>query len=63
MQTTKQQLQLTHSDRCDRCGAQAFVLAKGVSGQLMFCAHHFTKWEDSIRSFAFELIDDRDAID
>ncbi len=32
---------LTAADRCDRCGAQAYVrvmLASG--GELLFCAHH-----------------------
>ncbi len=32
---------LTAADRCDRCGAQAYVLARLTSGGvLMFCAHH-----------------------
>jgi hypothetical protein len=62
MTETKQKA-LTAADRCDRCNAQAFIHAKGMNGSLYFCAHHFTKWEESIRSFAFELIDDRDTID
>ncbi len=31
---------LTLADRCDRCGAQAFVRAVFVSGELTFCGHH-----------------------
>ena len=31
---------LTHSDRCDRCGAQAFFRAVLTAGELLFCAHH-----------------------
>ena len=32
---------LTRSDRCDRCGAQAYVRAVLHSGgALQFCAHH-----------------------
>lgn len=31
---------LTLSDRCDRCGAQAFFRAIFVSGELTFCGHH-----------------------
>ena len=50
---------LSAQDRCDRCGAQAFILAKGLAGHLYFCAHHFTKWETSIREFAFEVVDER----
>ena len=32
---------LTAADRCDRCGAQAYVRANLVTGgELLFCAHH-----------------------
>ena len=32
---------LNASDRCDRCGAQAFVRVTMASGfELFFCAHH-----------------------
>ena len=32
---------LTAADRCDRCGAQAYVRARLTSGgELLFCAHH-----------------------
>ena len=31
---------LTLSDRCDRCGAQAFYRAVFVAGELTFCGHH-----------------------
>jgi hypothetical protein len=32
---------LTAADRCDRCGAQAYVRARlHVGGELLFCAHH-----------------------
>ncbi|ACZ89782.1 MULTISPECIES: DUF7455 domain-containing protein [Streptosporangium] len=33
--------QLTATDRCDRCGAQAYIRATlPVGGELLFCAHH-----------------------
>jgi hypothetical protein len=50
------------ADRCDSCGAQAFVLVKGVSGELMFCGHHFNKNEAGLIKFAYEVIDERDSI-
>ncbi|QKD79631.1 DUF7455 domain-containing protein [Actinomyces marmotae] len=31
---------LTTADRCDACGAQAWVRVVLVSGELLFCAHH-----------------------
>jgi hypothetical protein len=53
---------LTLSDRCDRCGAQAFVMATGVTGSLFFCAHHFVKHEEGVKNFAFEIVDEREKI-
>lgn len=32
--------ELTTADRCDACGAQAFVRVVLTSGELLFCAHH-----------------------
>lgn len=54
--------QLKIADRCDRCGAQAFVLVKGVSGELYFCGHHYTKNEEALSKFAYEIIDEREHI-
>ena len=32
---------LTTADRCDRCGAQAYVrVVLHAGGELLFCAHH-----------------------
>ena len=31
---------LTTADRCDACGAQAFVGVVLASGELLFCGHH-----------------------
>ena len=39
---------LTLADRCDRCGAQAFVAAEFGADTLMFCQHHYTKHYDAI---------------
>lgn len=32
---------LLATDRCDRCGAQAFVLVVIEGTDLLFCAHHY----------------------
>ena len=50
---------LNANDRCDSCGAQAYIWVNGITGDLLFCGHHFTKNEDKIRSYAFEIIDER----
>jgi len=62
---------LTAADRCDSgsCGAQAYVLVKGVSGELMFCAHHYNKIMDSssgyekMMAFAYEVTDERERLE
>jgi len=44
-------LVLTTADRCDRCGARAyvrvsvFVLPDGGDHELLFCAHHYQQHE------------------
>lgn len=51
--------QFTALDRCDRCGAQAYVrveLMKG--GELLFCAHHAREHADKLKSVASSIHDD-----
>lgn len=54
--------QLTLQDRCDSCSAQAWVLVKGISGELLFCSHHFTKHEEALYNWAYDIIDEREFI-
>jgi hypothetical protein len=49
---------LTAVDRCDRCGAQAYLrveLAGG--GDLLFCAHHAREHGDKLREIAVSVHD------
>lgn len=51
---------LTAADRCDQCGARAWVrvtLASG--GRLFFCAHHASRHLPAIYSKASEVLDER----
>ena len=57
---TRQELSL--SDRCDKCQAQAFVRVKLVNGELYFCGHHFTEHELNLRESAYEILDEREYI-
>ncbi|KQP62868.1 DUF7455 domain-containing protein [Nocardioides sp. Leaf285] len=41
---------LTAADRCDRCGAQAFIAAEFTASELLFCAHHGREHRDKIES-------------
>ena len=58
----KVQYTLTAFDRCDRCGAQAWVKASGVNGELLFCSHHFNKASKKIKEWAFEIVDERERL-
>ena len=53
---------LTHADRCDRCGAQAFFRAVLANGELLFCAHHGREYADRLAAVALELQDGSAAI-
>jgi hypothetical protein len=61
---------LTANDRCDArdCGAQAYVKATGVTGELFFCGHHYesvinkTNGYDKMMKFAFNIIDERERL-
>ncbi|WP_270889146.1 DUF7455 domain-containing protein [Pedococcus sp. 5OH_020] len=44
---------LTAADRCDRCGAQAYVRARlHAGGELLFCAHHGREHLPKLREHA-----------
>lgn len=54
---------LTAADRCDRCGAQAYVRATMGSGfDLMLCAHHFRENETRLREVATSIYDESDRL-
>ncbi len=51
--------QLTAADRCDRCGAQAYIRVVLVNGgELLFCAHHGRKYEAGLKRVAAEIHDE-----
>jgi len=57
---------LTRADRCDRCGAQAFVRAvlPAADGlQLLFCGHHYRDNELSLIAAGALVLDQRHRID
>ena len=49
-------------DRCDSCSAEALVLVKGVTGELMFCNHHYNKHSKALEIFAYEIINESDKL-
>ena len=41
---------LKATDRCDRCGAQAYIRATlPSSAELLFCAHHYAEHRPTLR--------------
>ncbi|MBF4614477.1 MULTISPECIES: hypothetical protein [Curtobacterium] len=50
--------QLTAADRCDSCGAQAYIRATMASGELYFCAHHGAEFKDKLAATAIEWHDE-----
>lgn len=59
MTTTLAASPLTASDRCDRCGAQAYVRATLDSGfDLLFCGHHWHENEAGLRGIGARIQDD-----
>lgn len=55
-------IQLTATDRCDQCNAQAFVQVFFSSGYLLFCAHHYHEHEKGLAEIAVYTIDCRDQL-
>jgi len=50
---------LTAADRCDRCGAQAYLRVELASGlELLFCAHHAREHGEKLRQVAVTVIDE-----
>ena len=49
---------LTALDRCDSCGAQAYVRVTLATGELLFCAHHGAKFKEKLASTALNWHDE-----
>lgn len=54
---------MTSADRCDRCGAQAYVRATLANGgELLFCAHHGREHIPALKDLA-EIEDETARLD
>ena len=59
---------LKATDRCDSCASEALVKITGISGDLMFCGHHYNKIMNNaegykkMMSFALTIIDEREKL-
>jgi hypothetical protein len=58
-EATKTEFQpLTSNDRCDQCGAQAYVQVFFGESDLLFCAHHFKASEDTLVNNSSRIYDE-----
>lgn len=48
---------LTAYDRCDRCGAQAYVRV-ALYDELLFCAHHSAEYESALAMDGWRIVTD-----
>ena len=63
MMSTAELSRLSVLDRCDRCGAQAYVQVEFVEGaELLFCGHHARQYEDKLRELAILILDETDRL-
>jgi hypothetical protein len=58
----EEQYVLDATDRCDRCGSQAYVWVNMVAGDLQFCGHHYAKHENKLKHLVIEVVDERDKL-
>lgn len=59
MTVTMHPATLSATDRCDGCGAQAYVRVELVDGaELLFCGHHARQHEDKLREVAIRIHDE-----
>jgi hypothetical protein len=56
--------ELSAEDRCDRCGAQAYLRVELPSGgELLFCAHHAREHGPKLKQIAINLVDQTHLLD
>jgi len=60
--TPATEYELTALDRCDSCGAQAYVRVTLASGELYFCAHHATKFREKLADSVLEWHDESEKL-
>ncbi|MEN9342656.1 MAG: hypothetical protein RIR24_243 [Actinomycetota bacterium] len=53
---------LTAADRCDECGAQAYIRVELASGELLFCGHHGNEKRAALEPIAVKWLDETDKL-
>lgn len=57
-----QTAELTASDRCDECGAQAYIRVELASGELLFCGHHGNEKREALEPIAISWHDETEKL-
>jgi len=57
-----EQHSLTAADRCDACGAQAYVRVTLSTGELLFCAHHAAENREKLQPIALTWQDETERL-
>lgn len=52
----------TAENRCDRCGAQAYMLARSGGSELFFCAHHRHEHGETLFNGGWTIIEDHEGL-
>ena len=59
---TQGSAELNANDRCDVCGAQAYIKVSLASGDLLFCAHHGRENKEKLAPIAIKWQDESDKL-
>ena len=55
---------LAAADRCDRCGAQAYVrVTLSAGSELLFCAHHGREYAPKLREIDAQIFDQSERLE
>lgn len=54
--------QLTAADRCDECGAQAYIRVELSTGELLFCGHHGNEKREALEPIAVSWHDETEKL-
>ena len=55
---------LTATDRCDRCGARAYIrVTLPGGGELLFCAHHGRAHQTALRAAEADIQDESHSLE
>lgn len=55
-------IELKASDRCDVCGAQAYIRVALATGELMFCSHHGNEKRAQLEPIALSWQDETEKL-